>query len=129
MRLIVDFRGVLDEQHTLRLAHRRPRLPHMWLDQLLIADLRCLQEAVSCVRLPLAAHLLGQGGARIGCHGRRHAHRSLLAPPMAQVHFSKGLLGPLLGRQQRRCLHHPLRACSLSALFTPRVDILSPLSL
>ena len=106
MLLIVHFGRVLDQQHSLRLAHLCSRLLEMRADQLLIADLRRLQEAVGRVRLRLASHLLGQGGGWINCYGRCHRHRSLLSTPMTQADLPKGLFRPLLGRQQGARLHH-----------------------
>ncbi len=62
MLLIVDFRGILDQQDPFGLARFCSRLLHMWLDQLLIADIGGLQEAIGGVEIGLTCHLHRQGG-------------------------------------------------------------------
>src|SRR5436305_7355195 len=105
MVLIVHFGRVLDQQHLLVLAHSLARLLDMRAHQLLIADLRRLQETISAVQGRLTSHLLGQGGRRVSSNGRRHLHRALAATAMTQAYLPKGLLCPLWGTQQGARLH------------------------
>ncbi len=105
MVLIVHFGRVLDQQHLLVVSHGLSRLLDMRADQLLIADLRRLQEAIGRKPRRLASHLLGQGGRRVSSDGCSHRHRSLGTTLMTQADLPKGLLGPLGGTQQSARLH------------------------
>ena len=112
MLLIVHFGGILDQQDLLLLSGLRSRLLQVRLDQVLIRHIRCLQEAIGRLRGRLLLHLRGQGSRRIVGDGARHLDGSLAPALVAQAHGSKGVCGPLPGRQQAARIH-PFRSFSV----------------
>ena len=105
MRVIVHVRRVLDQQHLCLLTSRFSRLLQVWADQLLIADTGVLQEAIGSMQSPLIGHLPGQGGTGLtgdaGCDLDGSSGASLIP----QMHGTKGVLSPRLGRQQDAGIH------------------------
>ena len=105
MLLVVHFGRILDQQDLRLLAGRLARLLHVRRDQVLIAHLRRLQKAIGGFGGRPALHLSRQGGRRIVGDGLGHLDGALGAILVTQAHRAKGVLGPLLGRQQGACIH------------------------
>ena len=113
MLLVVHFRRILDQQHLPLLARLCSRLRHMRPDELLIAHVGHLQEAIGCFCGRLILHLLRQGGRWMVGDRARDLDGSLRSALIAQVHAAKGVFSPLQGRQQGTRIH---QGCSFTSV-------------